>query len=197
MREEFARLLFLTNRPEVPTIIDNLTKLGFFEAPASTRFHLCCPGGLVQHCVSVCNTALQLREMIIKNNPELESKLPFESVIFVSLLHDVCKAEIYKPAFRNVKNNETGQWEKVQSYEVDYDYFPAGHGEKSVIRLMKWGVDLSMDEILAIRWHMNAWELPMQSNEAKGNISAAANKCPLVTLLQTADMLSSAIFEPK
>ena len=32
------------------------------------------------------------------------------------LLHDLCKANFYKRGTRNVKNDETGQWEKVPSY---------------------------------------------------------------------------------
>ena len=39
-----------------------------------------------------------------------------ESFTLVSLLHDLCKANYYKSGFRNVKNDATGQWEKVPSY---------------------------------------------------------------------------------
>ena len=117
-----------------------------------------------------------------------------KSVILVALLHDICKAEIYKTTFRNVKN-EQGIWEKVPAYETDYSHFPMGHGEKSVIRLMQWGVKLTKDEMLAIRWHMNAWDIPFQSYEALGNLNAAKEQCPLLTILQTADMLSSMIYE--
>ena len=54
-----------------------------------------------------------------------------ESFAIVSLLHDLCKANYYKPGFRNQKNEETGQWERVPTFRVE-DAFPYGHGEKSV-----------------------------------------------------------------
>ena len=41
-------------------VIENLEELGFFEAPASTKFHLNVEGGLMEHSWNVCNTALML-----------------------------------------------------------------------------------------------------------------------------------------
>lgn len=197
MKDKFCEILRSTGREGVETVIGKLEKLGFFKAPASTVFHLSCEGGLVQHSLNVCDMALMLRESMIARDSTLEEKLPLESVIVTALLHDVCKAEIYKEGFRNVKNEKTGEWEKVARYEVDYSYCPLGHGEKSVIRLLSWGFNLTQDEILAIRWPMPAWDLPFQSNEQKGNINAAKNKCPLLTILQCADGLASGILEVK
>lgn len=195
MKDRFTSLLLSTGREGIQQTITNLEKLGFFEAPASTRFHLAEKGGLLQHSLHVYDTAMKLREQMITMNPELEARLPEDSVTICALLHDICKAEIYKVGFRNKKNEETGRWESVPVYETDYSHFPIGHGEKSVIRLMTWGVKLSMDEMLAIRWHMSAWNLPFQDYEAQGNISAARDKSPLVTILQCADMLASGILE--
>ena len=188
-------MLRSTKREGVETVISNLEKLGFFKAPASTVFHLSTEGGLVEHSLNVCEMAMMLRESMIARDPSLSDKLPLESVVVVGLLHDVCKAEIYKQGFRNKKNDQTGVWEKVPTYEVDYSFCPLGHGEKSVIRLMSWGFKLTLDEILAIRWHMSAWDLAFQSNEQKGNINAAKNRCPLLTILQCADGLASGILE--
>lgn len=195
MKQRFIGLLSAVQREGIQTVIGNLEKLGFFEAPASTRFHLARRGGLVEHVVSVCDIAQSLRDTLVAKDPQLEKSLPMESVIIVSLLHDVCKAEIYVESSRNVKNPVTGAWEKVPCYDVDYSHFPCGHGQKSVIRLLKWGLDLTEDEILAISWHMGAWDLPMQSTEEKANLSAALGKCPLVALLQAADGLSSHVLE--
>ena len=195
MKDKFCELLRSTKREGVETVISNLEKLGFFKAPASTVFHLSCEGGLVQHSLNVCEMALKLREMMIETDPSLAEKLPEESVKVAALLHDVCKSEIYKMGFRNVKNEQTGVWEKVPRYEVDYSYCPLGHGEKSVIRLQGWGFPLTFDEILAIRWHMSSWDLAFQSAEQKGNIGAAKDRCPLLTILQCADGLASGILE--
>lgn len=195
MKERFKTLLLSTGREGIETIYSNLEKIGFFEAPASTKFHLANRGGLLEHSLNVCDMALMLRDQMLARDPSLDRAIPESSVILCSLLHDVCKAEVYKEGTRNVKNETTGRWETVPSYNVDYSRFPIGHGEKSVIRLMAWGLNLSMDEMLAIRWHMGAWELPFQSYEAMGNISAARDKSPLVTIIQCADQLATGIVE--
>ena len=61
--------------------------------------------------------------------------------------------------------------------------------------ILRSGFELTDDEIIAIRWHMHAWDLPFQSYEAKSNLNAAKELSPLLTLIQTADGLSSAIIE--
>lgn len=195
MKEKFAELLRSTGREGVDIVLRNLERLGFFEAPASTVFHLNVAGGLLEHSMNVCEMALMLRKQLIAKDASLEARLPLDSVILVSLLHDVCKSEVYKKGTRNKKID--GVWHEVDVYEVDYTACPLGHGEKSVIRLMQWGLKLTMDEILAIRWHMGAWDLAFQSAEMKGNISAAKDKAPLCTLLQCADGLASGILENK
>ena len=75
-----------------------------------------------------------------------------ESYAICALLHDLCKANYYKKGTRNVKNDATGQWEKVPSYSVE-DLFPYGHGEKSVFLIERF-MKLKVEEAVAIRWHM-------------------------------------------
>ena len=53
------------------------------------------------------------------------------------------------------------------------------------------------DEMLAIRWHMTAWDLAFQSPEQKNNLNTARDICPLCSLVQTADTLASNIIERK
>lgn len=196
MKKAFQELLLSTGREGAQTVIDNLDRLGFFKAPASTQFHLSCEGGLLRHSLNVCDTALKIRDSFA-DNPEVMARLPKESVIIAALLHDVCKAEVYKDGTRNKKNPLTGQWEVVHVYDVDYSHLPCGHGQKSVIRLLKWGFDLTEDEMLAILWHMGAWDMPLQSAEEKGNMNAAYDKCPLVAVIQAADNIASHILETK
>ena len=134
--------------------------------------------------------------VLIHHKPEIANRVSLENIIIAALLHDVCKANIYKvnTKYRKDQNNS---WEPHNSYSVDYSELPLGHGEKSVIRLLQIGFALTQDEILAIRWHMTAWELPFQSNEAKANLNEAKQQCPLLTIIQTADGLASAILEEK
>lgn len=194
LKKEFQSRLLETKREGIENVIKHLDRLGFFVAPASTKFHLNVKGGLMQHSWNVCNTALMLREQMIQMKPELEGKLPVDSIIIASLLHDACKANIYKETLLNRKNDQ-GIWEKVPGYEVDYSSLPLGHGEKSVIMLLALGLKLTRDEMLAIRWHMTAWELAFQSPEQKGNLQKAREIAPLCAIIQAADGLSSALLE--
>ena len=59
-KEEFIELLRSTNRDGVEDCIVDLQELGFFEAPASTKFHLNEEGGLVQHSLNLCHVALKV-----------------------------------------------------------------------------------------------------------------------------------------
>ena len=52
-KEEFIELLLSTNRDGVEDCLVDLQELGFFEAPASTKFHLNEEGGLVQHSLNL------------------------------------------------------------------------------------------------------------------------------------------------
>lgn len=195
-KEEFIELLRSTNRDGVEDCIVDLQELGFFEAPASTKFHLNEEGGLVQHSLNLCHVALKVRESMIELDDSLRELLPKDSVIISTLLHDVCKADIYKKAIKRQKN-AYGMWTDVLGYDVDYSNLPVGHGEKSVIVLLRSGLDLTDDEIIAIRWHMQAWDLAFQSAEAKANLNTAKQICPLLTLVQVADGLASNILERK
>lgn len=193
-QKKFKEMLLLTNREGMENVIERLEEQGFFKAPASTKFHLNYEGGLLEHSMNVCDMALELREVMIRKKEGLRDSLPKESVIIAALLHDVCKADIYKPAVKRQKN-EHGVWCDVPGFDVDYSNFPVGHGEKSVIWLLQNGLRLTADEIMAIRWHMTAWDLAFQSPEMKGNLNAARERCPLMALIQAADGLAANLLE--
>lgn len=194
LKQLFKDKLLSTGREGMETVIEKLEELGFFEAPASTKFHLNVKGGLMEHSWNVCNTALMLREQMIQMNPEIADRIPVDSVIIASLLHDACKADIYRESILNRKN-ELGIWEKVPGYEVDYSNLPLGHGEKSVIMLLSYGLNLTKDEMLAIRWHMTAWDLAFQSPEQRANLQKAREIAPLCVIVQCADGLSTSLLE--
>lgn len=192
MKEQFIELLRSTGREGIERVIQKLDSMGFFSAPASSNNHLNVEGGLLQHSMNVYKMAKLIREQLLFVQPELQVKE--ESVIIASLLHDVCKADVYKLG-KKWRKDEQGRWEQYDAYEVDYSNFPMGHGEKSVMMLLMCGLRLEQDELLAIRWHMGAWNLAFQNFEDKNCLSAAANKYPLVTIIQTADNLSSHVLE--
>ena len=195
MKDRFIDLLRSTGRPGIEEVISHLEELGFFEAPASTKFHLAYKGGLMEHSLNVHDAALLLRGQALLRKPELEAQLPLDSIVLCTLLHDTCKADIYKKALLSRKNAE-GYWEKYPGYSVDYTAgLPLGHGEKSVIMLLSWGLSLKPEEMLAIRWHMSAWDLPTQSPEHRESLNAAKAKSPLVSLLQLADGFAAGLLE--
>ncbi|WP_294590615.1 HD domain-containing protein [uncultured Phocaeicola sp.] len=195
-KNEFVELLYSTGREGMDEVILQLEELGFFQAPASSKFHLNHEGGLLEHSLNVCKIGLMLRDQMLLLKPELEESLNKESVIIASLLHDLCKADIYQKCVRKRKDR-LGQWVDYETYELDYSDFPLGHGEKSVIVLLRMGLDLSDDEIMAIRWHMSAWDLPFQSPDLKANFDTAKRICPLCSLIQAADGLASNLLESK
>lgn len=133
----------------------------------------------------------------------LKDVFPKDSVIIASL-YMMFLRPIYKQCIKRQKN-DNGSWVDTLGYDTDYSIFPLGHGEKSVIVLLRSGMELTDDEIIANRWeqwdsilvthHMNAWDLPFQSYEAKSNLNVAREHSPLLTLIQTADGLSSALIE--
>lgn len=192
MKEQFIELLRSTGREGIDRVIQKLDSMGFFSTPASSNNHLNVEGGLLQHSMNVYKMAKLIREQLLLVQPELQVKE--ESVIIASLLHDVCKADVYKLG-KKWRKDEQGRWEQYDAYELDYSNFPMGHGEKSVMMLLMCGLRLEQDELLAIRWHMGAWNLAFQNFEDKNCLSAAANKYPLVTIIQTADNLSSHVLE--
>ena len=177
-KELFTSLLRSTNRQGIEEVLIELENISFFEAPASRKDHLAYPGGLLQHSLNVYNVSMMLYNQLKALKPDLE--IQEESIIIASLLHDVCKADRY-----TMTDNGT--------YVKNYN-FPVGHGEKSVILLLKWGLELTNDEMLAIRWHMGGWHVP-NNEEQQTDYVHAVESCPLVTLIHTADTLASKIIE--
>ena len=129
IQKKFKEMLLSTNREGMERVVKRLEEVGFFKDPASTKFHLNYEGGLLEHSMNVCDMALELRELMIRKKEDLRDFLSKESVIIAALLHDVCKADIYKPAIKRQKN-AYGVWCDVPGYDVDYSNYPLGHGEK-------------------------------------------------------------------
>ena len=183
-QEEFEEIFrSKVTREWSAAFLEWLSKTDFFTAPASTKFHCACPCGLVQHSVSVYRTMVERYF-----DPETDSE---ESFAICGLLHDVCKAQFYKEGTRNVKNEQTGAWEKKPYYMIE-DSFPYGHGEKSVFLIERF-LRLKTSEAIAIRWHMGGFD-----DAARGGsfaISQAYDRYPLAVKLHLADLESTYLRE--
>lgn len=197
MKTKIIQLLRSTNREGMENVITWLCeKSDFFTAPASTAFHGNYTGGLAEHSLNVCELAIDVYEMLVRRKPELKDTMSKENIIIAALLHDICKANIYKSVAKK-RQNAAGYWEEYNAFTVDYSEFPVGHGEKSVIRLLQLGLQLTDDEMLAIRWHMTSWDLAFQDASSKANLNIAMEMCPLLTVIKSADGLASKLFEEK
>ncbi len=165
-------------------LLDWLEKTDFFVAPASTKFHSACKYGLVSHSLNVF-------DVMMKNEELSENKDKAESIAICSLLHDLCKVEFYKESTRNVKNEQTGAWEKVPFYTID-DKFPFGHGEKSVYLIERF-FKLKNEEAIAIRWHMGGFD--SDAKVGGYSVSNAFAKYPLAVKLHVADLQATYLLE--
>lgn len=159
----------------------------FFTAPASTRYHNSCRGGLVNHSLNVYDC---LCDIVSRDKMKEYGCVPSEETIaIVSLLHDICKVNFYKESTRNVKD-ENGTWQKVPYFEID-DKLPYGHGEKSVYIITGF-MRLTREEAFAIRYHMG-----YSSTEDERNVSAAFEMFPLAFALSVADSEATYYLEGK
>lgn len=159
----------------------------FFTAPASARFHSSYTGGLCQHSLNVyeCLKSYMERDRVAN---EYKLTASDETIAIVSLLHDLCKINTYKPSTRNVKD-ASGVWHQVPTFSYD-DQMPYGHGEKSVYIISGY-MRLTREEAFAIRYHMG-----FSGNEDKGNVGSAFEMFPLAFALSTADMEATYFLEP-
>lgn len=188
-KEEFIEI-FRENihRPGAAELLDYLeNKSDFFTAPASTKFHGAYAGGLCEHSVNVYDC---LCDYLARPRTQELYGLEYsqETAAVVALLHDVCKTGCYKAGTRNVKNEATGQWEKVPTFFYE-DTLPYGHGEKSVY-IISGFMRLTREEAMAIRWHMG-----FSGAEDKNMIGKALEQYPLAFALSVADMEATYFLE--
>ena len=147
---------------------------GFFDAPASTKYHGAYEGGLYDHSRQVY---LRLKELTENNHLEW---LRVESPFIIGMFHDLCKYDQYK-FIPNEYEGEQGH------YEYNNNTLLKGHGSKSVILLSQF-INLTEEEMLCIRYHMGAYE-----KEEWAEYDMAIRKYPNVLWTHHADMIASKV----
>ena len=194
MKEKFLEIYRENiSRPGADKLLAWLETTDFFTAPASTRFHLSRPGGLVEHSIHVYERLSNLvadEEGYPGSTFGEDFTSSDETSAICGLLHDICKANFYTVEMRNRKN-EQGQWEKYPFYVVD-DQLPYGHGEKSVY-IISGFMKLTREEAMAIRWHMG-----FSDTDFKGggfSVGNAFGKFPLAVLMHIADLQATDLDE--
>ncbi len=164
-------------------------KTDFFTAPASTKFHLNCEQGLVQHSL---NVYFRLKELVEAEKTDWAKNVGQETIAIVALLHDVCKANMYVVDYRNVKQPD-GSWERVPYYTIN-EQLPYGHGEKSVY-IVNGFMRLTREEAMCINWHMGGFDDRVRGGNM--SIAGAFRLFPLAVLTHVADMTATYLDENK
>ena len=103
---------------------------------------------------------------------------------------EVCKADAYKVEKKNQKQKD-GSWQQVDTYGYTNN-FPVGHGEKSIIQIMRF-MYLTEEEVLAIRWHMGAFDNAVKGGSYDMNYAFAQSR--LAAMLHIADMMATHLDE--
>lgn len=193
--DRFEQLLMSTNRAGIEKLIEFLRKSDFYTAPASTKYHLSCEGGLLQHSLNVYD-ALTSK---VENNPTWQQDFNPTSLIITALLHDLCKTYFYVSEVKNRKvykengskmdSNGRYDWESYMGYTIE-DQFPYGHGEKSVMMIEQF-IKLTPEERYAIRWHMGFSE----PKENWNSLGKTYEKYPLALALSEADLEATYLME--
>lgn len=155
----------------------------WLTAPASTKYHLCKEGGLLEHCVNVAESMLKIREALA---PDISD----ESCIIVSLVHDLGKVGM--PGNPQYLINEPTDKHQQSGYKPDPPYrFNKNLTYLSVpvrsLYLASKHIDLTEQEVQAIVYHDGQY--------VEDNRSVATHEAPLTLLLQYADSWSGFVLE--
>lgn len=168
--------------PQVEKCLTWLSTTDFFLAPASSRFHDSFAGGLCFHSLRVAQRIVDLMHTATFGDT---SRLG--DAVFCALIHDWCKIGLYESYNKNVKNEDTGAWEKVVAYRyTGKPLLKLGHGVTSMFLANKF-FRLNVEEATAIRWHMGAYRV---SDEEFDELQNSNEEFLLVHLLQFADQLA-------
>ena len=154
------------------SLVEELDEMGFFTAPASTKYHGNYEGGLFDHSYMMARC---LELMTDQMGLEWEDE---RSPWMIGLFHDLCKCDAY------VQNMDG-------SYSYNQDQILPGHAEKSIIVAQQTMFIPVFDEeqIACIRYHMGAYE----GEKVWKNYDIAIRKYPNVLWTHTADMYASKV----
>ena len=195
----FLELLDEVNRDgaDMSALVYKLQQSDFFEAPASTIYHLNVKGGLCQHSLNVFDV---LVELVNKYCPE---KYDRETLIIVALLHDLDKMDKYEISYKNIKNysphgkkvDEDGEkfdWRKEKGYKTkeNTNRFVYGHHGQNSEYIVNSYIPLKTEESAAITNHMGSTQEYMPYD-----MTAIFNHYTLASLLHAADFIATYVVE--
>lgn len=182
VREKIESLLRGTQREGIEDLLTYMEESGFYDAPASTRYHGAESGALAEHSLNVYELAFKLA-MVWTNTEWMQDN--GDSIIIAALLHDLGKAgQFGKPLY--VDNIlKTGQ-SKAQPFKTNEDLMTLPHEIVSVIEASKY-IQLTEDEQRAIAWHNSLYGVFKYDIQGK--------ETPLYMIIHFADMWASRVTE--
>lgn len=170
-KERFISLCSGIHREGIANLMNWLEHSDFYTAPASSRFHLCCEGGLLQHSLHVYDELKRLLTVY----PEIN--VSEETILITSLFHDLCKVGVYAPKING----------GITTYARKEELHYGGHGSKSVYLIQKF-MKLTDEEAVAINCHMSCWD-------GNTTVGEAYAQFPFAWLLHVADESATYIVE--
>lgn len=158
-----------------------LEQIDYFNKPATTQRTGAYPGGLCEHALHVAH------ELGVLCNAYYPGRYTEEDVIKVALFKDIYRATMYEPYMKNVKNEETGQWEAVPSYRTSDGANRAVYGDIGFSSYMqiKNLIDLTNEQIEAI--------VHSRPSDFAPDIHDILRTYPLVTLTRMAEIAATYI----
>lgn len=183
-RYDYLKSIVVSRKDQFDRLISFLEKdTAWLTAPASTKFHLCKEGGLLEHSVNVAETMLKIKAAIAPSITD-------ESCVIVALLHDLGKAGM--PGNSQYLVNAPTERQKQYGYPATTPYrFNNKLTYLSVpirsIYLALQHISLTEEEVQAIVYHDGQY--------VEDNRSCATHEEPLTLLLQYADNWSGFIIE--
>ena len=169
-------------RGKMDVLIDSMVNKGFFTAPCSTQYHLAEEGGLAEHSLNVFDAMCAL------NTSLMNDELDMNSIILVSLLHDLGKCGDHgKPNYvpKVLKSGKAA----ASPYETNKELTYEEHEIRSLL-IAERCIYLTEQEETAILHH-NGLYGKLDSAYGTHNF----DKEPLTFLLHTADMWVSRFVE--
>ena len=183
-RYEDLKALVIDRKAQFSSLIAFMEKeTTWLISPASTKYHLCKEGGLLEHSVNVAESMLKIRKALI---PEVNE----ESCVIVSLIHDLGKVGM--PGNPQYLINEPTEKQQKYGYKPDAPYrFNKDLTYLSVpirsLYLASKHIELTEQEVQAIVYHDGQY--------VDDNRSVATHEEPLTLLLQYADSWSGFVVE--
>lgn len=178
-RDWIKGLLMNTEREGMDKLVEHMEQNGFFDAPCSSQYHLCKPGGLAEH-------SLNVYDVMVKANTAHGSMFRLETIAIVALLHDLGKMGQYGKQQYVPNMLKGGKQSDAKPYTSNSDLLSVDHEIRS-IHIASQFIKLTEQESFAILYH----------NGMYSNLKYALKdkETPLQIMLHFSDMWASRVVE--